>query len=135
MARPAGHVFGMALSTGTTMIALQRQSIRSLIRIVTMLAALTSLLLTMWTPSLGAAYAEGNGNPPPNTCDKAYPDLVKIDTGLGDVHDTAKGSSSPGATTAPHGDDSVDYRSPTATPSSCASRAATAPRCRPCTRT
>ena len=41
MARPAGHPFGMALSTGTTMIALQRQSIRSLIRMVTMLAALT----------------------------------------------------------------------------------------------
>ena len=85
MARPAGHVFGMALSTGTTMIALQRQSVRSLVRTVTMLAALTSLLLTMWTPSLGVAYAEGNGNPPPDTCDKAYPGLL-------DKEDTAAGS-------------------------------------------
>ncbi len=43
------------------MIALHRQSIRSTIRTVTLLAAITSLLLTMITPFVGTAYASHDG--------------------------------------------------------------------------
>lgn len=71
------------------MVALHRQTIRSIIRTTTLLAALTSLLLTMVTPFVGTAHA---GTTPPAALGGSPTDGV-LNTGLvGPLSDSACGS-------------------------------------------
>ena len=71
------------------MVALHRQTIRSIIRTTTLLAALTSLLLTMVTPFVGTAHA---GTTPPAALGGSPTDGV-LNTGLvGPIQDAACGS-------------------------------------------